>query len=313
MPKISVILSSFNHAGFILQSVRSILSQTFSDFELLIIDDNSTDGSIDLINSFKDSRIKVFRTKGTGVSFGINLALKNCVGEWVAFQASDDFSDKRRLEVSLGLAQGKNLDAIFFQPIVVDEVGLKISDGAPQFFNFNVHDFNKSPFLELFENGNRICASSSFVRRTALADVGNFDPSLLQLQDFDLWLKMAIAGMRIEIIPDKSPINYRVHNHNLSNEKSNARTKIELDRVYIKCAQFLLGKNKDTLGLSDYKCKKIIDKSSIALIYMQSKLSFVRRLGYLYALENLSADPFCFDEFGLSVRDVWEVMNRDVL
>lgn len=94
-PKISVIVPAFNAAGTICACVDSILSQKFADFELIIIDDGSTDGTLELCErySYEDSRIMVFSQLNQGVSAARNNALSRATGEWVAFCDADDTAD----------------------------------------------------------------------------------------------------------------------------------------------------------------------------------------------------------------------------
>ncbi len=98
-PKVSVIMPVYNNEKFLFHSINSILNQTFDDFEFIIIDDGSTDHSLEIINSFKDKRIKIITNKNNlGISKSLNLGLEHSLGKYIARMDGDDVSVKNRLE-----------------------------------------------------------------------------------------------------------------------------------------------------------------------------------------------------------------------
>lgn len=104
--KVSVIIASYNYAQYIKESIESVLNQTYSDFELVIIDDCSTDNSVEIINQFKDNRIKFIQNdKNLGLKSTIQKALSHCTGEWIAFLESDDMWVSDTLEKRLACAE----------------------------------------------------------------------------------------------------------------------------------------------------------------------------------------------------------------
>lgn len=100
MPKLSVVIPVYNVAPYLNECLDSLLSQTFTDFEAIIVNDGSTDGSVDILKSYsdKDSRIKFLSQSNKGVCSARNLALNNCNGEWIAFLDADDTIDRRWFE-----------------------------------------------------------------------------------------------------------------------------------------------------------------------------------------------------------------------
>lgn len=98
MPKISVLMSVYNGEEFIAESIQSILNQTFKDFELIIVDDGSTDNTVDIIKSFDDPRIKLFTLKeNVGVGAALNYGLRKVTGKYIAKVDSDDINHPTRL------------------------------------------------------------------------------------------------------------------------------------------------------------------------------------------------------------------------
>jgi glycosyltransferase involved in cell wall biosynthesis len=99
-------MPAYNCGKYIESSVKSILNQTFKDFELIIIDDGSTDNTAEKVKSFNDSRIKYYRTENKGTSAALNYGLSLCKNEWVARIDADDLSVPRRLEIQIRFIEG---------------------------------------------------------------------------------------------------------------------------------------------------------------------------------------------------------------
>ena len=117
MVKISVILPVFNAEKYIKQSVESVLNQTFDDFELIVVNDGSTDSTSDILKSFADSRIKIINQSNQGPGAARNHALEIVNGEYIMFLDSDDWYSPDALEISYNEAVKHNTDVTFFQMI----------------------------------------------------------------------------------------------------------------------------------------------------------------------------------------------------
>ena len=115
MPKISVLLSSYNHASYLKKSIDSILNQTYSDFELIIIDDGSKDNTFNICNEYaaKDARVKTYRKENGGVSSARNYGLNIANGEYVGFVDADDGVSEKYMQVLFPLME-KKFDVITF-------------------------------------------------------------------------------------------------------------------------------------------------------------------------------------------------------
>lgn len=96
---VSVIMPSYNTVDYISDSIKSVLAQTYKNWELVIVDDCSTDNSVDVIKSFEDSRIKLlYNEKNSGAAISRNYALREAKGKWIAFLDSDDIWEPKKLE-----------------------------------------------------------------------------------------------------------------------------------------------------------------------------------------------------------------------
>lgn len=120
MPEISVILPVFNGEEFIGKAIESVLAQTFEDFELIIVDDGSSDSSPDIINSFSDERITIISQSNQGPGAARNNALKIAKGEYVMYLDSDDWFCPDALEVAFNEATKFDTDLTFFKMINFD-------------------------------------------------------------------------------------------------------------------------------------------------------------------------------------------------
>lgn len=112
--KVSIIIPVYNAGKYVRDAIDSVLNQTFNDFELILVDDGSTDESGSIIDSYadKDSRVRVFHKVNGGVSSARNLGLDNAKGEWIAFADADDWFEKDALYKLYGAANRNNVDVV---------------------------------------------------------------------------------------------------------------------------------------------------------------------------------------------------------
>ena len=117
MPLISIILPVFNGKNYIKKAIGSVLNQSLSDFELIVVNDGSTDDTQDIINSFDDERIKVISQNNRGPGAARNSALRQVKGEYVMFLDSDDWYCPDALQIAYGEAKNNCTDVSIFQII----------------------------------------------------------------------------------------------------------------------------------------------------------------------------------------------------
>ena len=235
MPKISVLMSCYNHDKFVGEAIDSVLNQSFKDFELLIIDDNSTDKTFDIVNSFKDPRIKAFRNeKNFGMVFNTNSLIEKSNGEYIAIINSDDSWLPEKLQKQLDfLENNENYGACFTIANMINENNKIITNKKKNPFLMA----NKSRYEWLnywFYKGNCVCYPSSLIRKSCFEKVGLFNPAFICLLDFDMWIRICLAGYEIHILPEKLT-NFRLMSNeaNLSgpNESTRIRYSLEAPRV----------------------------------------------------------------------------------
>ena len=131
MPKVTVILTSFNHEKYIREAIDSVLNQTFTDFELIILDDGSSDNSWHLINQYSDSRIKACCSLvNVGGVVGVNKAIsEQATGKYIAIHHSDDIWELDKLEKQVVYLEAHSeIGAVFTWVQIIDEHGVKLPE-----------------------------------------------------------------------------------------------------------------------------------------------------------------------------------------
>ncbi|MBE9126713.1 MULTISPECIES: glycosyltransferase [unclassified Coleofasciculus] len=202
MPQISVIIPAYNASKTIKETVESVLNQTFSDFELIVINDGSTDSTSEIISTIKDERLKVFSYPNTGVAASRNRGVSQALGEYISFLDADDLWTPDKLETQLKALQENPPAAVAYSwTDWIDEFGQFLRPGGH--FTENGDVYVKLLLKDFIESG-----SNPLIRRQALTEVGGFDESLAFAEDWDLWLRLA-AQYSFVAIPSPQ-ILYRI-------------------------------------------------------------------------------------------------------
>lgn len=194
--RVSVVMPSYNHAAFVGEAVRSVLDQSFGNFEFVITDDGSSDGTPEVIRGFDDPRIKleVFSENRGGVIAG-NAAIRRSSGEYIARLNSDDFFLPGKLERQMEfLDANPKVAAVFGLPRLIDERGNPLPGGHFEFtYPFPHPRPSRAEWLRLmFFMGNGFCFPTAMIRRSALDEVGLLDPRFASLPDFDMWVRLCM-------------------------------------------------------------------------------------------------------------------------
>jgi glycosyltransferase involved in cell wall biosynthesis len=213
MPKVSVLLTSFNHEKYIREAIDSVLVQTFTDFELIIWDDASSDDSWYIINSYSDPRIKAFRNDESrrGI-YGLNKAISEIVaGEYIAIHHSDDVWEPEKLEKQIEFLDGHpEFGAVFTNALAIGEDDDPLTDRGH--FYSNIFDQPNRPrhqwLNHFFYRGNALCHPSVLIRKHCYEDCGLYRYGLAQLGDFDMWMRLCLK-YEIHVLPEKL-VHFRV-------------------------------------------------------------------------------------------------------
>jgi glycosyltransferase involved in cell wall biosynthesis len=186
-PLVSVILPTYNRAFSLERAIRSVLRQTFQDFELILIDDGSTDNTQDIIQSIKDPRIRYLQleaNKGAGAARNIGILASS--GKYIAFQDSDDEWLPKKLEIQIKMfnenpASSPDLGVVYTQ---------FWREGRRRRSFFQVKGSQGNIQSDLMK-GNFITTQSALVKRSCIERAGAFDPKLPCLLDWELWMRVS--------------------------------------------------------------------------------------------------------------------------
>jgi glycosyltransferase involved in cell wall biosynthesis len=220
MTRVSVVIPAYNYARFLGETIQSVLDQTFRDFELIVVDDGSTDNTMEVVSSFKDNRIQYIYQENGGLSSARNTGIKASKGEYIAFLDSDDIWLPENLELKVKLLDSHPdaglvcSDAYFFDNNTGANLGRSWHDPKRSHHRFDPVRATRQPLMEILRWGFFIGPCATIVRRQVFIAVGYFDESISPHEDWDLFVRI-VQHFSIEII-DMQLLKVRVHSTSLS-------------------------------------------------------------------------------------------------
>jgi len=183
MPQVTVILPTWNRADWLQKSIESVLVQTFRDFELVVVDDFSTDSTAKILAAYSGKIRSIFLTKNRGVSVARNAAISTSDSEWIAFLDSDDFWHPEKLQKQIAQTKNRPECPIHFTDEIWIRKGVRVN---PKKKHQKKEGWIFKPSLELC----LISPSTVLLRRELFEIHGLFDETLPICEDYDLWLRL---------------------------------------------------------------------------------------------------------------------------
>ncbi len=239
-PRVSVLIPTFNRAEYLLTAVNSALEQTFSDIEVIIVDDGSTDNTAQIVRGIKDPRVRYIHQENSGVSAALNTAWRAAGGEYLARLDSDDMWLPTLLDRLMpALDSDPGLGLIYARAQWMDAHGRLLPQvlGAPEKF--------PGQTLKSLLYGDYVTPMAVVFRKECVESVGGYDESLIANEDWDLWIRMAehAAGRtspggtlfkryRFAYVPEVLAY-YRVHPENLTRAGSVQNRRLIQDRIRV--------------------------------------------------------------------------------
>jgi len=214
MSAINIIIPAYNQAQYVGQAIQSVLDQTFPDFELVVVDDGSTDDTPEVLAGFLDLRLRVIRQANSGLSAARNTGLRESSAPLVTFLDADDLFLPNKLAV-LGafLESHPQVGLVSGGMQFVDKDGRLLGQKAAA---------PASLALSELLLGNPLPVGGVLLRRVWLDRVGVFDESLRACEDWDLWLRMASAGCQLAWV-EQAMVAYRIHPEQMTQESGRMR------------------------------------------------------------------------------------------
>lgn len=212
MPKISVVMSVYNGEKYLREAVESVLNQSFKDFEFIIINDGSSDKSLEILKEFqqKDERIKLVSRENKGLIYSLNEGVKMAQGEYIARMDVDDVSVPNRLEKQLKYAQDNDLAMCGTWAEGIDSLGNKVKnmDYPPT----NISYIRKDIFLH-----NPFIHPSVMFRKDIFEKVGGYKDFYKYIEDYELWTRI-VFKYKTGNIPEVL-LKYRLHEDQITRKK----------------------------------------------------------------------------------------------
>lgn len=232
--RISVILTSYNHAKYLRESINSVLNQTFTDFELIIWDDGSTDESWDIIRSFSDPRIQSYRSQTQNVVRNIISGIELTQSQYIAIHHSDDVWESDKLEKQVNfLDTNPDVGAVFTKVNFINEDGSLLNDEKHPYYEvFEQPNQTRYEWLNrFFYSGNVLCHPSVLIRRVCYEECGMYRYGLAQLPDFDMWVRLCLK-YAIHILPERL-VRFRIRNNEANTSGNRPEMHIRLQFEFL--------------------------------------------------------------------------------
>nr|WP_275440132.1 glycosyltransferase family 2 protein [Paenibacillus sp. ACRRY] len=185
---ISIIMPVYNRQESIACAIESILNQTYSNFELIIIDDGSTDKTCSIISSFSDDRIRYFLLKkNIGAAAARNVGIHRAKGQWIAFQDSDDYWDPSKLRKQVQLIDDRS-------PSIIFSSFVRNKKGSKEYIPKNQKDIiipKEGRLNKQLLRGNFIATPTVLMPKVFFEKFGGFNEQMPRFQDWELWLRLS--------------------------------------------------------------------------------------------------------------------------
>lgn len=288
-PTITVIMPIYNCDLYVKEAIDSILNQTFSDFEFIIIDDASTDNTVSIVKKYNDLRIKLIeKEKNSGYTNSLNYGLSIAKGEYIARMDGDDISFPERFEKQIDFLD-KNLDVVvcgsFFKIIGTDKIYAVCEN----------HEEIKLAMLQECPMGH----PTVMMRKKIFQEYNLiYDRSKEPAEDYDLWTRLVFLGKLHNL--QEVLLNYRMHNSQVSNKRNNEQKKAAIEIKLNLLNHLNFEKNDESRNV----LKKIIQRDVLGFEEMQqfpalknklilaNEISFFEKIGFEKYLLNLKKNIF---------------------
>ena len=195
MRNISVLMSVYNGAKWVEKAIKSVLDQSYENFEFIIVDDGSTDDSFNIISKIKDERIKIYRQNNEGLAAALNNGIRYCNSPWVARIDADDIWDEKKLEKQIIYLQEHS-------DVVVLGTGFDLVDSSYSLIkNYSGLYYERFCAKNLYVFRPQPPHSSIMFKREFAEGIGAYRPDISKAEDYDLWLRLSQLG-EVRCLPE---------------------------------------------------------------------------------------------------------------
>jgi glycosyltransferase involved in cell wall biosynthesis len=249
-PSISVLMSVYNNEQYVCEAIQSVLNQSYDDYELIVVNDGSTDKSKAIIDQYrqKNHRIHVIEHENRGLTPSLNIGLKACRGNFIARMDGDDICHSKRLEKQLqAFKENPKLVLVGSEVELIDEAGREVGPRGHQ----SAHDAIRRQLLQ--GNGGALTHPAVMFRRSAAVEVGGYDERFLNTQDLDFFLRLSEVG---EVENLKEPLlKWRQHSKSINHTQAH---------LWKKMRMLALSKTIERIGAEQFFDQLLPGKSKLA-------------------------------------------------
>ncbi|MBC7913682.1 MAG: glycosyltransferase [Pyrinomonadaceae bacterium] len=213
-PLVSVVMPAYNAQKYIAESIESVIEQTYANWELLIVDDGSTDNTAAIIKHYqiKDTRIQYFYQENGRQGKAKNAGINNSKGDYIAFLDADDLWLKEKLKVSVDVITAGNYSLLFTDCFVFQDDKRNISSLSKMGVGNDMYEGRESILMFLYCN--RIPNLTVLIKRKVMLEAGNF-MDMIVAEDYEMWLRLLKNGCIFKAI--STPLSlYRVHSESIT-------------------------------------------------------------------------------------------------
>lgn len=298
-PIISVIIPVYNGAKTIKETIKSVLQQTYQDFEIIVINDGSQDETLAIINSIHNPKIKVFSYPNAGLSASRNRGFARACGKFIAFLDADDLWSEDKLAAQLAALQQNHQAAVAYSwTDHIDEDGKFLRPASYTSCNGNVYQ-------RILVGNFLACGSNALISAQALTQVGGFDESLNSAEDWDMWLRL--APLYEFVVVPRPQVLYRISSYSMSANifKMESASLQVIEKAYNQAPESLQYLKQETLG---FLYKFLMSKA------LQDNVRQQRGLKAAKVLVNyLKQDLFLFKSVRLKLSLLSKVITANLL
>ena len=272
MNKISVLISTYNAEKYIKQTLESIFNQTYINYEIIVIDNKSTDKTTEIIKKYKDKRLILkILDKNYGQTYALNYGLKYCNGEYIARIDSDDVALPFRFERQLYIIEKNNLDLLSTQVFYINDESKII--GKSNFYNFN----NLSFYFILLSNP--IAHPTTMFRKDFIIKENGYNERYKYWQDIEIWIKFLKKNNTF--IANDYLTKIRIHKNQTSKIKDELISRTRKNELIS-----LIDENINSNELPQKIKVLLLLKKNILIFLLDKKLRLFSNL-IIYVLKNM--------------------------
>ncbi len=266
-PLVSIAMASYNGERFIKEQLESILNQTYKNLEIIVVDDCSKDGTVEILKKYKSdfSNIKIFQNEtNCGVTKTFEKAIYQSTGDFIAISDQDDIWELNKIEILMN--EIGNYDAVYSNSLLVDAQGNSLNKSFTTIMNMKTYH-SGAPFLL----SNSVPGHTILMKRVFVEEILPFPIDML----FDLWIGFCAAGNNGIKFVDNTLVKYRQHESNTIGTRD-SKNKKQKDKVHIQFEKKLFElKTLATAPIKDEKTKDILKQM---ISHFHRKWSFKRML-----------------------------------